>query len=180
MAYTLQEFCADIHGILVAENNSSGREKVRTQLEKLLTNQDFIEQFCSRDKKPGVYRLNEDPTTNAVVLAHIMGDGHTSPPHDHGSSWAAYGQAVEYTDMTEWQRIDDENDAGKAKLEQTKTYRLDPGQVGLFDVGKIHSISYPDGARFVRVTGTDLDRIERKAYNLKHGTVRIIQAETAA
>ena len=180
MGYTLQEFCADIHQILVAENNPSGREKVRIQLEELLANEAFVEQFCSRDRKPGVYRLNEDPTTNAVVLAHIMGDGHTSPPHDHGHSWAAYGQAVEYTDMTEWRRTDDESDDGKAKLEQTKTYRLDPGQAGLFDVGQIHSISYPDGARFVRVTGTDLERIERKAYNLKHGSVKIIKAEAAA
>ncbi len=28
-------------------------------------------------------------------------------PHDHGASWAIYGQAVRYTDMTEWTRVDD-------------------------------------------------------------------------
>ncbi len=28
---------------------------------------------------------------------------------------------------------------------------------GIFDVGDLHSIDYPEGARFARVTGTDLD-----------------------
>ena len=36
MAYTLQEFCSEIHNILTAENNSAGREKVRQKLEQLL------------------------------------------------------------------------------------------------------------------------------------------------
>ena len=33
MSYTLQDFCAEIHQILVDENNSDGREKVRAKRE---------------------------------------------------------------------------------------------------------------------------------------------------
>lgn len=179
MGYTLQEFCADIHGILKEENNAAGREKVRQKMEQLLANETFIEQFCGPEKKAGVYKLNEDPTTHAVVLAHIMDEGHASPPHDHGASWAIYGQAAGHTVMTEYDRTDDGSDPEKFSLETTRQYTLNKGDVGLFDVDQIHSIEYTDKARFVRVTGTDLDRIDRKAYNLKHGVVKTIRAESA-
>ena len=33
-----------------------------------------------------------------------------------------------------------------------------PGHAGIYQDGKIHSIDYPDDARFVRVTGTNLDQ----------------------
>lgn len=179
MSYTLQDFCADIHNILVTENNEAGREKVRQKLEKLLTNETFVEQFCGPDKPVGVQKLNEDPTTGAVVLSHVVGAGTISPPHDHGESWAIYGQAKEYTVMREWDCGDDSTSDGNITLKQTKEYRLDPGQVGVFNPGVIHSIEYPDAARFVRVTGVDLERIDRKAYNLKQRTVRTICAESA-
>ena len=179
MAYTLQEFCSEIHNILTAENNSVGREKVRQKLEQLLANKEFVAQFCGPEKEPGVYKLNEDPNTGAVVLSHVMGEGTLSPPHDHGASWAIYGQASKYTVMREWDRTDNGTDDQNISLEQTKEYRLDPGEVGLFDVGKIHSIEYPDNARFVRVTGVDLDGIDRTAYNLKHGVAKTIRAESA-
>ena len=84
MNYTLQDFCAEIHEILVSDNNADGREKVRQKLEQLLGNETFIEQFCGPDKPAGVYKLNEDPTTGAVVLSHVMGEGAMSPP---GEAW---------------------------------------------------------------------------------------------
>jgi predicted metal-dependent enzyme (double-stranded beta helix superfamily) len=179
MGYTLQDFCAEIHQILVKGNDSAARERVRWNMEKLLANEMFISQFCGPDKKPGVYKLNEDSNTGAVVLCHVMGEGHASPPHDHGASWAIYGQATEHTVMTEWDRVDDGSNDEGIEMKQTKKYRLDPGEVGLFDIGQIHSIEYPDNARFIRVTGVDLDRIDRKAYNLKHKTVKTIRAESA-
>tara|TARA_R110000868_G_scaffold7354_3_gene39972 strand:- start:5795 stop:6343 length:549 start_codon:yes stop_codon:yes gene_type:complete len=179
MSYTLQDFCAEIHEILADENNPTGREKVRVKMEQLLANKTFIDQFCGPDKPVGVHKLNEDPTTGAVVLSHVMGEGTTSPPHDHGNSWAIYGQATEHTVMTEWDRTDDGSDDQNISMEETKKYRLDPGQAGLFDVGVVHSIEYPDNACFVRVTGVNLDGIDRKAYNLKHRTVKTIRAERA-
>ena len=179
MSYTLQDFCAEIHQILLDRNNSCGREQVRAKMGKLLKNAAFIEQFCGSKKKPGVYKLNEDSTTGAVVLSHVMGEGHTSPPHDHGASWAIYGQATKHTVMTEWDRLDDGSNDKNIEIKEARKYRLDPGEVGLFDVGQIHSIEYPDNACFVRVTGVDLDGIDRKAYNLMHKTVKTIRAESA-
>lgn len=179
MGYTLQDFCAEIHTILSEGNDAAGREKVRAKLEDLLANETFVETFCGPDKRKGVTKLNEDPNTGAVVLAHIYDKGAVSPPHDHGASWAVYGQAVGHTDMTVWKRPDDTGEAGPAELEKAETFRLEPGQAGLFDVGTIHSIDFTDGARFVRVTGTDLEKIDRSSFDLKTGAVRTIHAESA-
>ena len=53
----------------------------------------------------------------------------------------------------------------------TKSYRLMPGQAGIYQDGAIHSIDYPDRSRFVRVTGTNLDKIARSMFDPKTGKV---------
>ena len=109
------------------------------------------------------------PKLGFQVLAHINDKARKSPPHDHGASWAIYGQATHYTDMIEWERLDDGGDDNHAKLKQVKTYRLNPGHAGIYQDGKIHSIDYPDHARFIRVTGTNLDNINRVRFDLASG-----------
>ena len=73
--------------------------------------------------------------------------------------------------MIEWEREDDGSDPKHAKLKPAKKYRLTPGHAGIYQDGKIHSIDYPDYARFVRVTGTNLDKINRIQIDLKTGEV---------
>jgi hypothetical protein len=60
-----------------------------------------------------------------------------------------------------------------------KKYRLNPGQAGIYQDGAIHSIDYPDNARFVRVTGTDLDKIDRIKIDLKTGEVATMRMTTS-
>ena len=67
-------------------------------------------------------------------------------------------------------------DPKHAKLKPAKKYRLKPGQAGIYQDGAIHSIDYPDYARFVRVTGTNLDKINRIKIDLKTGEVEQIDA----
>lgn len=176
MTYTLEQFCADCRRTLSEHPGSDGRERVRDLLERLLANREFVEATLGPDATPGRHALYEDPELGFVVLAHVNNDAHESPPHDHGTSWAVYGQAKEWTDMTEWRRTDEGDDEG-VELEPVRTYRLEPGKAGLYDVGAIHSIHYPAGARFVRVTGRDLDQVPRTKYDLAaHRAVRIESA----
>jgi hypothetical protein len=113
------------------------------------------------------------------VLAHINEKARGSPPHDHGASWAIYGQAVSHTDMTEYRRVDGGADPAMVRLEVTRKYRLNPGEAGIFADGAIHSIDYPDGSQFVRVTGTNLDRIARSTFDLRTGAVKQMAAQRA-
>lgn len=165
MAYTLEEFCADCHKALAEHNDRSGRQAVRAKLEKLLANDDFIAKYCGPDAEPGIHTLYHDPDLDFYVLAHINQKGRRSPPHDHGTSWAVYGQAVGRTDMTVWQRNDDRSKPGYAEIEPAGIYRLTRGKAGLFDVGDIHQIEFSDGARFVRITGTDLSTVQTYKYD---------------
>ena len=152
MAYTLDAFCRDCAASLRTDPGP-GKERVREDLERLLADDAFVTEYCGPDTAHGVHVLYRDPDLGFCVLAHINREPRTSPPHDHGSSWAIYGQATAYTDMTEYRRLDGGSGPGAARLEVARRYRLEPAQAGLFDVGAIHSISYGADARFVRVTG---------------------------
>jgi hypothetical protein len=126
MTYTLDAFIKDAKSALKTTDGPAGREKVRVLLEKLLTNQSFVDEAVGPAAPIGTRKLYEDKDQGFVVLAHCNPKPHKSPPHDHGSSWAVYGQAIKYTDMSEYKRLDGGNGAGEAKLEKVKSYRLEP------------------------------------------------------
>lgn len=179
MAYDLHQFIADCRGILARDPGPAGREQVRANLERLLANADFVREHCGDDASHGLKVLYEDPKLGFQILAHINDKARISPPHDHGTSWAIYGQATKYTDMIEWAREDDGKDPKHAKLKPVKKYRLTPGKAGIYQNGAIHSIDYPDYARFIRVTGTNLDKIDRIRIDLKTGEVEQMTAQQA-
>ncbi len=178
MSYDLDQFIADCRTSLARDPGPKGREEVRVALERLLSNKEFVEEYCGEKVPRGLKVLYEDPNLGFQVLAHINDKARVSPPHDHGASWAIYGQATHYTEMTEWQRADD-GSSGKAKLKPAKKYRLLPGHAGIYQDGKIHSIDYPDSSRFVRVTGTNLDKINRVRFDLASGEVHQMTPQQA-
>lgn len=179
MAYGLNQFIADCRANLVRDPGPNGREQVRLCLERLLSNPDFVREYCGEDVPRGLKLLHEDKALGFQVLAHVNDKGRVSPPHDHGESWAIYGQATHYTDMTEWEREDDGSDPKHARLRPARQYRLNPGEAGIYQDGKIHSIDYPDKSRFVRVTGTNLDKIARIRIDLTTGEVHQMTPQQA-
>ena len=106
MTYTLDAFVKDAKSALKDHEGPAGREKVRVLLEKLLANKSFVEEAVGPAAPIGTRKLYEDKDLGFVVLAHCNPKPHKSPPHDHGSSWAVYGQAVKHTDMSEYRRLD--------------------------------------------------------------------------
>jgi predicted metal-dependent enzyme (double-stranded beta helix superfamily) len=180
MSYTLDQFIADTRNALKRDPGPAGREQVRKKLEELLSNKDFVEEYCGDHVPRGLKLLYEDPELKFQILAHINDKARVSPPHDHGESWAIYGQATKYTEMTEWEREDDGSNPKYAKLKPARKYRLMPGQAGIYQDGMIHSIDYPDYARFVRVTGTNLDQINRIRIDLKTGEVHQMTPQMAS
>ena len=180
MSYDLIQFIADCQTSLKRDPGPAGREKVRANLERLLSNKDFVEKYCGENVERGLKVLYEDPELKFQILAHINDKARISAPHDHGESWAIYGQAALYTEMTEYGREDDGSDPKHAKLKVLKKYRLTPGQAGIYQNGAIHAIDYPDKSRFVRVTGTNLDNINRIRIDLKTGEVHQMTPQMAS
>jgi predicted metal-dependent enzyme (double-stranded beta helix superfamily) len=177
MAYDLDQFVADCRETLSRDPGPAGREQVRARLERLLANQDFVKATVGEDVPLGLKVLYEDKDMGFQILAHVNDKARKSPPHDHGESWAIYGQATGHTDMIEWERTD--NGGEHAKLKEIKRYRLTPGHAGIYENGAIHSIDYPDRARFIRVTGTNLDRIKRVRFDLATGAVHQMTPQQA-
>ena len=175
MAYELDDFCEDCKDLIDPATGKKDLDAVRNNLEKLCQNQEFVDATCGPDAKAGVHTLYRDADKDFMVLSHINAESRTSPPHDHGASWAIYGQAGKHTDMKVYNRIGGASGAGEAKLEVTQEFRLNPGQAGLFDVGEIHAIDHPKGASFVRVTGTDLNHVERLRFDEEKGTAEVIE-----
>jgi predicted metal-dependent enzyme (double-stranded beta helix superfamily) len=165
LRYTLEEFYRDTRKALQEQPGPAARQTTRQNLERLLHNEEFLAQYCGPDAKPGIQTIHRCPDTGFNVLVHVYEKGKAGPPHDHGGSWAIYGQADGHTIMTTWKRTDDRSEEGRAKIEKDKTFRLDPRMAGTFEPGEIHSIEISDGSRFVRVTGTDLNKIETLVFN---------------
>jgi len=172
MSYSLADFCDDTGAILAQTNDRTGRERIRQKLELLLLNATFCAEYVGPDNESGARPIYQDPDLHFCVLTYNMTEPRTSPPHDHGRSWAIYGQAAGYTDMTVWSATQD-------NLEANRTFRLQPGQAGLFDVREIHSIEYPRGAKFVRITGVDMNRENRRVFDPETGAVREIEYVSA-
>ncbi|HUT47766.1 MAG TPA: hypothetical protein VM325_00370 [Alphaproteobacteria bacterium] len=162
-SYSLETFCDDCRANVKA--GAAGREQVRKDVERLLAEDGFVAEHFGPDAEPGIRVLHTDPDTGFQVLAHIYAEGKDSPPHDHGTSWAVYGQAVKHTDMKVWRRTDDGGQAGRAEVEVDQTFRLDPPMAGTFEPGQIHSIHFPAGASFLRVTGADLKKIPTRRFD---------------
>ena len=169
MSYSLEDFCTDTRSILSAEDNATGRDRIRQNLERLLKDTAFCAEYVGADNDAGLKQIFEDPELGFCVLAYNMAAPRTSPPHDHGNSWAVYGQAVGHTDMTIWS-------ADADGIKPVREFRLEPGQAGLFDVREIHSIQYNEGAKFVRVTGVDMNKENRRVWNPETGEVKEIES----
>jgi predicted metal-dependent enzyme (double-stranded beta helix superfamily) len=174
VAYTLEQFCEDARNAMKADRDDGGREKVRDLLSKLLKEKDFIAKYCSPDHKPGTTLLYRDPELDFRVLAHCFKGGTKSPPHDHGTSWAVYGQAIGHTNVQVWRRKDGakgDKQTGPAELEKIATYELNQGDAGVFHPGIVHTVEFTPGSRYIRVTGTDLNRLVQGIYDLEKHTV---------
>ena len=181
MAYKFESFCEDCRNAYNGTTGEANLEVIRLNLEKLIReNPEFIEKNCGVGAKYGVNELYTDPQNGFIVYAHNIKVGRTSPPHDHGASWAVYGQARKYTDMTEYRRLDDHSKPGHAEIEETKKYRLDFGMAGKFGPHAIHQIHFEDEARFIRVTGADLFKEDTLTYDPENNGVNIIGTGSAA
>src|SRR5262249_61741526 len=102
MSYTLDEFCSESGAILKAQAPPSPLPQIAERLGRLLVNPAFVSATFSDDMPPGRRVLHHDPEADFYVLAHVQEGNKAGKPHGHGSSWAVYGNARDYTAMQEW------------------------------------------------------------------------------
>ncbi len=169
MAYTLEQLASDIHDALKADPGSPGKQTICQHVSKALKDDDFVTRHMP-DRAPDADPreiLFEDPDLGFCICAHVYSDAALGEPHDHGSGWAVYGQAIGTTEMIDW-RIVEKGEGDKPTLvEPERSYTLVRGDAHFYDVGAVHSPKRDKPTKLLRIEGANLDNIERSNIKAK-------------
>src|SRR5215813_13527876 len=169
MAYTLPQLAADIRSTLEANPGRAGKEKVRALVSRALKDEAFVAEHLKDRPKGADPRevLYEDPQLGFCICGHVYEPNAVGNPHDHGSSWAIYGQAVGVTEMTDWRVVEKGSGDKPTLVEPLKTYTMNPGDAHLYDVGDVHSPNREAPVRLIRIEGKNLDHVKRSNIKAK-------------
>ncbi len=161
MTYTLDQFAADCRVALQVDDGPGGREQVRQCVEKALKDGGFVATYLGDDNKSERQILYQDPDLGFCICAHVYTDAKQGLPHDHGPTWAIYGQAIGETEMTDWQITSPPDGDTPGKVEKVKSYWMKPGDAHVYEAGAVHA-PYRDGpTRLIRIEGVNCDNIQR-------------------
>jgi hypothetical protein len=163
MAITLEQFAADCHAALKQNPGTPGRQKVRDLVAQALADPDFVATYLPPGT-PERHLLYEDPELGFAILAHGYVGAKGSKPHDHGPSWAIYGQAAGETIMTDWDCVARPTDSALGKASFVRDYVMKPGDAYLYDVGVLHSPERKGDTRLLRIEGLNMAKVKRFPY----------------
>ncbi|HQT77271.1 MAG: hypothetical protein B7Z80_24855 [Rhodospirillales bacterium 20-64-7] len=172
MTISLEQFAADCHDAIKANPGTAGREKVRDLVKQVLADPQFVATYLP----PGIperHVLYEDPEFGFTILAHGYIGPKGSKPHDHGPSWAIYGQAAGETIMTDWECVARPTDTEPGKASFVRDYVMKPGDAHLYEVGVLHSPERKGDTRLLRIEGINMANVKRFPYE-------VVQASKAA
>lgn len=163
MAYTLESFAAAAHDILTADPGRAGRERLRALVEDVLKDDAFVSQHLG-DDVPERKILYTDPQLGFCILGHVYRGARESNPHDHGPTWAIYGQARGETLMNDWTLVEKATESKPGKVRHLRSYPLKPGMAHVYNEGDLHSPRRDGPTRLIRIEGTNMDTVKRLAY----------------
>jgi hypothetical protein len=161
MPYTLEALATDIKATLKKDPSRTGKEAVCKLVSKALLDQDFIAKHLTSEQCKPRKVLYEDPELGFCICGHVYEGPANGAPHDHGSSWAIYGQAVGTTEMTDWRIIEKGGDGKPSLVEPERVYSLAPGDCYFYDVGAVHSPKRMASTKLIRIEGANLDHVKR-------------------
>jgi hypothetical protein len=161
MAYTLEQLASDIRASLKADPSVAGKEKVCGLVSKACLDKEFVAQHLTPEACKPRKVLYEDPELGFCICGHVHEDKAVGKPHDHGISWAIYGQAVGETMMTDWKIVQKGEGETASLVEPVRTYAMQPGDVRLYDVGVVHSPNRQKPTKLIRIEGANLDHVKR-------------------
>jgi predicted metal-dependent enzyme (double-stranded beta helix superfamily) len=163
MAQTLNAFAARVRDILQKDNNPGGREKVAALLREALQDRAFVESLFD-DASPERRVVYEDPQLGFCILAHRYTGAKIGGPHDHGPSWAIYGQADGETVMSDWSIVEAAATGRPGKVKKLREYTMSPGDAHVYNEGAVHAPARSGPTRLIRIEGTNLEGVARGTY----------------
>jgi hypothetical protein len=163
MGYSLEQFADACHRILAEDSGPEGRKKVCAIVQEVLVDEPFIAQHLG-DDVPERKIIYEDPELGFCILAHSYKGAKESQPHDHGPSWAIYGQASGETVMSDWDVVEPASETKSGKVRHARAYPLKPGMAKVYNVGDVHSPRREGPTRLIRIEGTNMDKVKRLTF----------------
>lgn len=163
MPYTLEELAADIRAQLSQKPIQDCSDEVCALVSKALKDEDFKARHLPNRAAGEPVRevLYEDPDLGFCICGHVYDGEAIGNPHDHGPSWAIYGQAEGTTEMIDWKIVKPASGDEPALVEPQQSYALKPGDAHFYDVGAVHSPKRVAPTRLIRIEGKNLDSIQR-------------------
>lgn len=163
MSYALTQLAADIRETLETLPDRAGKEAIRRHVSKALADPSFVAAHL-QERAPGADPreiLYEDAELGFCICGHVYSGPANGLPHDHGPSWAIYGQATGVTEMTDWRVVHKGQGDEPTLVEPVQTYAMRPGDAHLYDVGDVHSPKRDAPVKIIRIEGQNLDRVQR-------------------
>ena len=161
MSYTLEQLATDCRSALQADSGPGGREKIRQHVQRALQDKDFLATHLGDAANKERDILYEDPDWEFCICAHVYNDAKSGKPHDHGPTWAIYGQAEGETEMTDWRIVAAPQNGQPGKVEMVRSYRLKPGDAHLYEVGAVHAPLREKPTKLIRIEGKDTNKVQR-------------------
>lgn len=161
------------HGLMaLIKNDQPSQENIGLHGSKLITqfiSKPGIEEYLTSINLEKKVRLWGTSGAGMQILFHGVNTPKKGSPHDHGSSWALYYQVSGATEMSLYSRLTGtDGQPGHAELKMTENSELTPQNAMFFGPLVIHSTRHPSApARWIRVTGTDLDFVTRLRFSIE-------------
>ncbi len=152
MSRTLDNLARDIHDALATEPGPSGREKARLLVQEALVDAEFLAEHLA-DQAPQRHVLHEDSELGFLILGHVIHAPKGSQPHDHGPTWAIYGQAAGESLMDHWEIVTPAMPEARGTVRLIETHRLQPGSAFVYNEGDIHSPRAGAPVKLLRIEG---------------------------
>lgn len=165
MSYTLEQMSDEMHRVLAENPGPEGRKQACALVQKACADRDFVTKHLPADA-PERKILYEDPELKFCILGHVYHDAKESAPHDHGPTWAIYGQASGETVMSDWDMIEPASEGHVGKVRLRRQYTLTPGMAYVYNEGDLHSPRRETDTRLIRIEGIDLAKVRRDKYEI--------------
>jgi hypothetical protein len=163
MPQSLDTFAARVREILQQDDSPAGREKVAALVRDVLKDRAFADTLFDANS-PERKVVYEDPQLGFCILTHRYTGPKEGLPHDHGPSWAIYGQYDGETLMSDWLPVEPPTPARPGKARKLRDYTLSPGLAKVYNEGDIHAPSRAGPTRLIRIEGVNLEGVPRGRY----------------
>jgi hypothetical protein len=163
MGFSLESFAAECPPRIKSHTSAAGRGKVVDLVREALKDEKFVGSYVN-DNTPDRQVLYEDPELGFCICAHLSRGAKEANPHDHGSSWAIYGQAIGETEMSDWEVLEPASEGNPGKVRRARVYTLKPGMAHVYNEGDVHSPKRVTTTGLIRIEGKNTQKMKRFAY----------------